>query len=469
MAGLTGIGSGIDIDSLVSAMVSAEKAPKEAQLSRLESKTTTKISSLGSLKGALSEFQAALEGLNKISLFENRTATSSNTSALTTSATKSALPGTYSIQVNRLAAGSKVATGSIASTFTSGDTAETISVKLGVSGESTDISIAAGSDLGSTRDQLNAALKDKGISANIVSDPSSGKSRLVFTSTTTGAGNDVIVSGTGNLSSLDVDGKQELNSSSETSAGYITQAADSEFSIDGLVLHSPTNSVSTAIPEVTLQLTGVTEADKPLTLTVGQDTAGVTASIKKFVDAYNKLITTSNELTSVISVGNDGEPLVGGLVGDSSVRNLLSAVRKQLVSPADQGGIKVLADLGITTQKDGTLAIDSDKLKAAVTDNFDAVGTFFTGESGLMSRLDNSIDGFIKTGGVLEQRINGLQTTLSGIDTQREDLARRIESIQTRLYTQFNAMDSLVSQLNQTSDRLTQSLASLPGFVKSDS
>ncbi len=340
MVGLTGIGSGIDIDSIVGALVSAEKAPKEAQLARLEKATTTKFSALGQLKGALSAFQTALKGLNDLSLFENRTASSSNTSSLTASATKSALAGTYQVAVNRLATSSKVASASVDNTFSSGLVEETFTIKLGSADAGTDVKIAAGSDLSSTRDQLNAALKDKGISVNIVSNPGSttGESRLVFSSTTTGAGNDLIVTGSGNLAALAADGTVALNAADTASAGYITQAADAEFTIDGLTLSSPTNSVTGAIPEVTLELVATTEANSPLTLTVGQDTAGVKDSIEAFVDAYNKLIKTTNTLTSVVPVGDDKEPLVGGLVGDTTVRNLLSAVRNQLVSPRVRAG-----------------------------------------------------------------------------------------------------------------------------------
>ncbi|MWV12563.1 flagellar filament capping protein FliD [Pseudomonas sp. R-28-1W-6] len=471
MVGLTGIGSGIDIDSIVGALVSAEKAPKEAQLARLEKATTTKFSALGQLKSSLSAFQTALKELNDTSLFEKRTASSSNTASLTASASKSALAGIYQVAVNRLAASSKVASAAVDNTFGSGAAEEIFTVKLGAGDTGTQVKITAGSDLSSTRDQLNAALKDKGISVNIVSNPGSttGESRLVFSSSKTGAGQDVIVTGTGNLAALNANGAVALNAADTASAGYITQAADAEFSIDGLTLTSPTNSVTGAIPEVTLELVAKTEVDKTLTVTVGQDTGGVTDSIKKFVDAYNKLIKTSNELTSVVSVGEGKEPVVGGLVGDTTVRNLLSAVRNELVNPANQDGVRVLSDLGITTQKDGTLKINDDKLKSALKNNFDAVGTFFTGESGLMSRIDKRIDGFVKTGGVLEQRISGLQSTIDDIDKQKENLTLRIEKVQARLYAQFNAMDALVGQLNQTSDRLTQSLASLPGFVKKDS
>ena len=470
MVGITGIGSGLNIDAIVTAMVNAEKAPKEAQLARLEKSTTTKFSALGQLKGALSEFQTALKTLSDFSLFEKRTASSSDAKVLTVAATKNALPGTYRVEVERLATASKVASAAVGSDFSSGAGEETFVVKLGAADAGTEVRIAAGSDLASTRDQLNAALKDKGISVNIVSNPGTGESRLVYSSSKTGAGEDVIVTGSGNLDALKVDGTQALNSTDPASAGYITQAADAEFSIDGLALTSPSNSVTGAIPEVTLELLAKTEADKPLTVSIGQNTAEVTDAVNKFVEAYNKLIKTSNQLTSVVPVGDGKEPVVGGLVGDATVRNVLSAVRNQLVNPVNgQGDLRVLADLGITTEKDGTLKVDADKLKVAVEGNFEAVGAFFAGETGLMNRLDRSIDGFIKTGGVLEQRMNGLQSTIKDIDKQKENLNLRIDKVQARLYAQFNAMDMLVGQLKQTSDRLTQSLASLPGVVKKGS
>lgn len=466
MAGITGIGSGIDINSIVGAMVNAEKAPKEAQLARLEKASTTKFSALGQLKGALSEFQTAMKDLNSLALFEKRTATSSNTAALTASASKTALAGSYQLTVERLASSSKVATAALAGDFTASAGGK-LTVKLGASDTGIEVDIATGDTLTAIRDKLNTALTDKGISANIVNNPADGTSRLVLSAKETGAGKDIsIETADAALASLAIDGSLQ---SVGNAAGYLQQAADAEFTIDGLALKSPSNTVDAAIPEVTLTLVGKTEVDKPLTLAVGQDTSGVTANIKKFVAAYNKLIKTSNELTSVTQVGEGKAPVVGGLVGDATVRGLLSGVRNELVNPADQDGVRVLADLGISTQKDGTLKIDDAKLSTALADNFDAVGAFFTGDNGLMSRVDKRIDGFIQTGGVLEQRMKGLQSTLSGIDKQRETLSRRVEQIQTRLFAQFNAMDALVGRLNDTSARLTQALGSLPGVVKQDS
>lgn len=465
----TGINSGLPISDLVTAMVNAEKAPKEAQLARLSTSTTTKLSGLGQLNSALGEFQTSLKDLNSATLFEKRTATSSNTSVLTATAGKTASAGNYQVTVDSLASASKVATKALDGTFKSGTGDETLSVKLGESGTAIDVKITAGSDLASIRDQLNTALKGKGVTVSTINDPASGKSRLVFSGNETGEGKDVIVSGSGDLAGLSVDGRNKLATGDDSAAGFIVQAANAKFSIDGLALTSPTNSIKGAIADVSFELLAATEKDKPLTLKVGEDNAGVKAGIKKFVDAYNKLINTTNDLTRVTKVGEDGTPLVGGLVGDSTVRNLLGGIRNELVNPVGGDGVKVLADLGITTQKDGTLKIEDTKLDAALKSNFDAVGSFFLGDTGLAKRLDGQVAAYSQTGGILSQRMQALESTRTDIKKQTEDLKLRVDSMQKRLLAQFNAMDALVGQLNGTSSQLQNTLSSLPGVVKKSS
>lgn len=466
MAGITGIGSGMDVGSIVTALVNAEKAPKEAQLSRLEKASTTKLSALGQLKGALSEFREALKGLNKASLFENRSATSSNSALLTATASTTAQAGSYSLQVMQLATGSKVATAALAGDFNSG-AGGTLKVKLGAADPGIDVVIGADASLGDIRDALNLQLKDTGITANLVTNPSDGKTRLVMSSSNTGAGKDVQIEAAGDLASLAID-TGTLDSTDPASSGVLEASGNAKFSIDGLALESATNEVTGAIPDVTFNLLAADQG-KTVTVTVDHDRSGVTESIKKFVEAYNKLIGTSNSLTKVTPGAEGSAPTVGGLVGDATVRQLLGGVRNELANPANQAAVRVLADLGIATQKDGTLKIDDTKLNKALEDNFDAVGAFFTGDNGLMSRVDKRIESFIETGGLIEQRMKSLETTLGGIDEQKETLARRIEQLQTRLFAKFNAMDSLVGQLTQTSERLTQSLASLPGAAKQGS
>ncbi|WP_313054968.1 flagellar filament capping protein FliD [Pseudomonas lopnurensis] len=463
MAGITGIGSGMDIDGIVGALVAAEKAPKEAQLTRLETATTTKISALGTLRTALSSFQTALKDLNDIKLFENRSAKSSNTDLLTATASKTAQSGTYSVKVEQLATGSKTATKALESDFKT-NVAGTLTVKVG-DGEGIDVEIGEGASLTQVKDALNAALKDSGVTANLLTDPSTGQTRLVMFSTNTGAGKDVSISAGEGLEALAID---TANKATADEGGWLELAQNAKFTIDGLALESATNKVEGAIPDVTLDLVSANK-DKTVTVTVAQDLDGVTANIKKFVTAYNNLITTTNSLTKVTKVGEDGQPLAGGLVGDSSVRSILSGIQNELISVGGSDGVRMLSDLGITTQQDGKLAIDDTKLKTALEKNFDAVGGFFTGETGLMNRLNNRVDGFNQTGGILAQRVSGLESTNADIKAQREKLNLRIESMTARLYSQFNAMDTLVAQLSNTSSWLENTLSSLPGVVKKSS
>ncbi|MDY3197711.1 MAG: flagellar filament capping protein FliD, partial [Pseudomonadaceae bacterium] len=176
-----------------------------------------------------------------------------------------------------------------------------------------------------------------------------------------------------------------------------------------------------------------------------------------------------DSLTSVVSVGgDDGEPLAAALVGDASVRSFMSAIRSELGAAAGGDGIRILADLGVTTQRDGKLAVDSTKLNKALDNNLEQVSSFFTGEKGLMARLEAKTKPYTQSGGILENRTKALQNTLSSVDSQRETLASRLSKLESRLFAQFNAMDALVSQMSSTSSFLTAQLDSLPGVVRKD-
>ena len=460
MAGITGIGSGMDIDAMVGALVAAEKAPKEAQLTRLATATTTKISALGTLRTALSSFQTALKDLNDVKLFENRSAKSSSTDLLTATASKTAQSGTYSVKIEQLATGSKTATAALESDFTTG-VAGTLTIKVG-DGEGVAVDLGEGASLTQVKDALNATLEGSGVTANLLTDPSTGKARLVMSSTNTGEGKDVSITTSAGLEALAID---TGGAATAVAGGVLERAQNAKLTIDGLALQSATNKVEGAIPDVALDLVSA-DKDKTVTITVAQDKEGVSANIKKFVTAYNNLIKTTNSLTKVTKVGEDGQPLAGGLVGDSSVRSILSGVQSELTSVGGSDGVRMLSDLGITTQKDGTLAVDDKKLDTALEKNFSAVGGFFTGETGLMNRLNSRVEGFNQSGGILAQRVFGLEATNADIKTQREKLDLRIESMSTRLYAQFNAMDTLVAQLANTSSWLENTLSSLPGVVK---
>ncbi len=474
MAGVTGIGSGIDIDSIVAGMVAAERAPKESQLATLEKKTTTQITAIGALKGAISEFQTALGALNKPDLFQARSASSSKSDLVGVTAGITAGAGSYQVEVKSLASSSKVALAAVSNTadaparFAKG----ALQISLGVPGdppssESFSVNIDdSNNTLSGMRDAINAAGKDMGVSATIVTDEHG--SRLVLSSTKTGAGRDITVAATDagplesgqlSLSTLAFDG-----SASSTGAGprILSTAQSAELYVDGLKVVSESNKVSGAIDGVTLDLKAKTPVGEPLTIGVSEDKAGVKKQIQSFVDSYNKLIGVINAQTKVTSVGEGNAPVTGALVGDATARSLLNTIRNELVNVQGDGAIRALTDIGITTQKDGTLAIDSTKLDKAMANNFAELPALFTGEQGLATRLDNKLKPYTETGGILEQRNKAMTETISKIDDQKEDLMRRIASLQERLYKQFNAMDTLVGQLTNTSNSLLASLENLP-------
>lgn len=587
MAGILGVGTGLDIDSIVTALVNAEKAPKTQQLDRLETATTARFSAMGTLKGSLSGLQTAIQALNKKSLFDTRTASSSSTAVLTAKADSAVAAGKYSVQVQQLASSSKVALQSVAAGSTTKFNSGTLSISAGSSSISVNVT-AANNSLTGIRDSINTAGQSKGISATIVTDASG--SRLVLSSTKAGEGNDIKVAATedgvttgtvalttqafqpssslqlpsfatgsattfkgGNLAITSASGALnvavndgdslatirdaintagsaqgvsatietdtsggsyiKLNSangatlsmsasstggssgandltalnpatgvtatsaapSSTTGAGgVINKAQSAVLFVDGLKVVSDSNSVSTAIDGVTLNLVGAQSsadlsAGKTVDVTVGVDKTSVKSNIQKFVDAYNTLMTTASQLTAVVPMGDGEQPVTGALVGDATVRGLVSGLRSELVKMTGQDGVRALAELGVTTQKDGTLKIDDTKLSAAIDSNFDKVSDYFAGSNGLMTRLESNVNDYLKTGGVFEQRTNALQSTLTNIDDQREALDARIEKVQERLVAQYTAMDQLVTQLQKTSESLTSQLASLPGFVKQSS
>ncbi|MHA3887918.1 flagellar filament capping protein FliD [Stutzerimonas degradans] len=474
MAGVTGIGSGLDIDSIVAGMVAAERAPKETQLANLEKKTTTQITAVGALKGAISDFQTALAALNKPELFQARSATSSKSDLVGVTATTTAGAGSYQLEVKSLASSSKVALAAIPNTaeaparFTSG----TFEVSLGVPGippapnttESFSVTIDENNNtLAGVRDAINTAGKDMGVSATIVTDEYG--SRLVLSSSKTGAGRDITVTATGvdepgliGLSALNFTG----TSGTGKDARVLTSAQSAELYVDGLKVISETNKVDGAIEGVTLDLKAKTVANEPLTIAVAEDKAGVKKQIQSFVDSYNKLIGVINAQTKVTSVGEGKAPVTGALVGDATARTLLNTIRNELVNVQGDGALRALTDIGITTQKDGTLAIDNAKLDKAMASNFGELSGLFTGDKGLASRLDAKLKPYTETGGILEQRNKAMTETISKIDDQKEALTRRLTSLQERLYKQFNAMDLLVGQLSNTSSSLLASLENLP-------
>jgi flagellar hook-associated protein 2 len=435
---VSGIGSGVDTQSIVKALIAAEKAPKQTQITAQQADTTTQISAVGSIKNALDTYRSAIAKLNTASAFTGLAGTSSDEKVVKATVNATASAGKYALEVTQLATSSKVSSdvflGGASATVNSSSESQTL--KISQSGTDYNVSIAAGATLQQARDAINTQLNSKGLSANIITDAKGA--RMVISSSTTGAGTDITLGGD---SALAVNAK----------AGPAAQNA--KYTIDDIALESTSNTVTSAISGVNFDLVAVGKS----TITVGANTDTLKTSVQSFVTAYNALMTA---ITSQTKVSGAGDTTKGGaLTGDASMRSLITSVRNELVKSTGSGSMTMLSQMGINTvQTTGLLELDSTKWDKAVAKNAGEIAKVFTGDNGLIKRMTTATDAYAGTGGILASRTTSLNDKLTDLTDQQEALDRRIESLTTTLSAKYNAMDTLVAQLNATSSSVMTTL-----------
>ncbi|HDS0960170.1 B-type flagellar hook-associated protein 2 [Pseudomonas hunanensis] len=446
----TGLGSGLNITEIVTALVKADTSAKQAQITRQTSNNTAMISGIGSLRSALTAFQDAMKALNDKDApsFNAYAATSANESVVKIKSSNSAVAGSYDIVVDKLATGSKVASQQFSGGATSPITAGQLTISQ--NGKTYNLDVPSGATLQSVRDQINKEMSANGISANIINEE--GGSRLVLGSTTTGAGTDISLSG---IAELAIDGTTQM---SGTGAGFITaKAQDAELTIDGLKVKSASNTLDSAISGMTLELTGVSGAPgTPTAVTVAADNDGLKKSVQSFVDAYNTLQKAITSLTST-SRDSDDKLVLGPLTNDPTTRSLLGDIRKVLSEVGAGDQLTTLSQLGINTQKDGTLEFNSSKFSSAMNDKKlgPEVQELFTGTDGIFERMNNAIDPYNKTDGSLATRKSNLDKAVSELANQQAALDRRTESLTESLTKKYVALDAALGKMKAQADQIT--------------
>jgi flagellar hook-associated protein 2 len=409
-----GIGSNLDVKGFVSQLMAVESQPLTA-LAKKEASYLAKVSAFGSLKGSLSSFQTALDGLRSPGKFQNVTATASDSAVLSGTATNKAVPGTYSVEVTKLAQAQTIATKGLASsTVPIGDGAKTtISFQFGsISGGKLASGVyvndpaatppdpaftqnpdqAGGSividstnnSLQGIRDAINKA--NLGVTATVVSDGSATPQHLVLTSNKTGAKQSMKITvdrdptapadtSLSDLLAYDPAGTQKMTQSSA--------AQDTALTVNGIAASSSDKSVSEAIQGVTLSVSKIGTSS----VTVARDTNSIQNSVNSLVKAYNELDKTIKSLTNYDAATKTG----GALLGESSVRGIQSQIRAMLGQPIEgaAGAFNNLTQVGVSFQKDGTLALDSAKLTKAMTSNFDDI-------AGLFASIGTTTDSLVK-------------------------------------------------------------------------
>jgi len=442
-----GLGSGLDVTSIVTQLMKLEQQPLVALQQRAQ-QYDTQISAYGQLQSALSTFQGAMRGLNDVSDFKKFTATASDESVLSAQASTSAAAGKYNIQVDRLAQAHSMATAAQGSTAVFGGQAgDALNVSIDTFSFSIDLSG------GMTLDQLKTAIDDApdnpGVRAQLVNLDSSGTTqRLALVSPATGYVHRMQLTGSGAVDPLATFGFTTTNSSGGVPMTDLTQL-DAALTVDGIGVTREENTITNLVPGVTLNLHSAKPGNS-LTLDVARDTAAISEKVQAFAGAYNTLMETAKTL------GN------GDLQGDSSIRMLQNQVRGVLNGGVQAGTFTHLSQVGLSLDKHGTMQFDSTGLKRALDTDSDSVAQVFAGDgTGYAYKFNDMVDNLLGYRGLVQSRVTGLQQSKRTNEQDQLDMQGRLDRIQQGYYKQYTVLDTLVSQMTNTSNYLSQQLSAL--------
>ncbi len=381
--------SGLDTHAIVTQLVAAERGPLNL-IAQKKAAIQSKISAFGTLKSSLSSFQTALANLSTASKFSAQSTTVSDSTIFSATANGKATNSNYAVTVSQLAQNQKLAMAGLPSkTATVGS--GTLTITLGSYDSDTNtfnpnaektpvnIVIPPGSDsLEKVRDAINAA--NAGVTATIINDGSASGNRLVITSKDSGTENSIkidVADNDGN--SLDDSGLSRLafDPTSTTGNGknltQMQEAKNALLNVDGIDIVKSSNNITDAIDGVTLNLLKVSDGTA-VNLGIETDTAAIEASVAAFVKAYNDLNSSIRKLTNYNAETNTAS----ALTGDATARNIASKIKSVITGSVSSGGaLSTLSEIGVAFKADGTLALDSAKLKDKISTNFEDIAKLF--------------------------------------------------------------------------------------------
>jgi len=453
------LGQGID----VAALVQASMANQTAQLTVMQNQQTqltNEQSALTSLNTDLQTLQTAMDALtDPVSSLTALTATSSNTSVLTASAISGAATATHTIVVNNLATTSSAYSAALATpstplsdgtltiqvgsntaaTATINNEAGTISVQVG-SNTPTTTTIDTTNPLASLAQAINNG--NVGVTASVINDANG--SRLALVSNTSGAPGDLTITASSGLPTF-TKGVTGVNAS---------------LTVDGIPISSTTNTVSTAVLGVTLNLLSAAPST-PVTLSVTPDVSQASTAVTNFANAYNTVIKDLNTQFTVDPTTNQPGPLASDSTLSLAQSQILASVSFAM---SGNGNINSLADLGISFNNDGTMTVDTGALTNALQSNFSSVQSFFqaTNSGSFGANLVKNINALADPiSGTFAQDLAGLQQTQNNLTSQISDFQNQMNVTQQALTAQYDQVNVTLQELPLLLSQVNQQLASL--------
>ena len=456
-----GVGSGLDLESIIKVSVDAENAPKVAALDKRDSAVKLQLTAIGQIKGDLSAFESAVDKLKDPANFTARTAQITQPTGgdvISVSASSTATAGNFDIKVMNLAQGSRAvqSDANAYSATTDVVTASGGTLTFTAGSKTFDVTLAAGATLADLRTAINDKSDNFGVSANIINTGgASPLSKLVLTSSETGTGNDLTV--TNNTAELDkVSTTANGGGAGGLAIAAADQAKDATMVIDGITTTSATNTFTNAIQDITITALKA-DTTNSATLKVDTDKEAIKKNIQSFVDTYNALHST---LGTVIM----------SKTADATARGLKNALVNQMGSfVTGAGNLQSLWDVGIEMKKDGTLNVNAtavNTLDEALTNQFTDVGKLFTNTDGVATVLANTIDLYTKSGGIIKTEENALNERKKDIAQDRQDHAYRMDLFEKRLREKYANLDVLIAGMRSQGTAITSALSNLPGFTK---
>jgi flagellar hook-associated protein 2 len=451
-----GLGNGVDFGQVIDQLVKIERLPIE-QLNKKKNTLQSKLTDYGSVADKLLALQAAGDSLRLSTAFDRSSATVSDQTALTASAASTAPPGAYLIRVTQLAQSHQItnkaatAVASLATDIVSGASA-TFTFRAG-SGANQTVSLGDSATIEDLRTGINDL--GAGVTASIINAGSDTTPayRLILTATATGASNGVTIVADG--TTLD------FANGGGTGGVDILQAAQDAIAIVGdpalnpVTLQRSGNTITDAIPGVTLSLLKTTGASA-VSVNVTRDNGAVKDNIKKFVTAYNDLVTFVNKETAYDATTKTGALLYN----ESTVKGFIPQIRQALSAPI--GGLTIYrsaGEIGFKTNRDGTITLEDAKLDGALSSNYNAVKSLFINQTtvaGIAQRVNQAIDVIDDTvSGSLTARKNSLTKQINSLADQISRKEVSISAFEERLKVQYAKLDSLLSHLQGQTNFLT--------------
>jgi len=437
-----GIGSGLDVASIVEQLMAFESRP----LVRLQSKQIAyeaQISAFGQLRSSIADFQLAAEKLSTLSALDIYSSTSSKDSVVTASTVSGAELGNYGIEVVRLAENHKMAATEVAATATFGGTAgDLVTVQVGSDvANIVTVDMTTAMTYAQIRDAINDDANNPGVTATIITG-NSGNQKLILTADDSGEVSALTVTygGTVNL------GFATLNN-----IGGDLSLLDAEINVDGFNISRSTNTIDDVIDGVTLNLFSA-DPGNTHTINVDRNTSAITSLVQTFADTFDSL-------RAEIKIQRSGQ-----LRADSVLSQLDRQLTRVLNTAATAGTFSYLTEVGATLQQDGTMSLDTSILNAALASDFDNVAQLFAADGdGFASRFFTFAEDWLASDGLLEARTDGLSARINDLVDQQLSVQRNLVIIEARLRAEFSALDVLVGQISSTSNFLETQLVQLPG------